>query len=139
MAFVPLPAHSFGREPRTVTGVAVASNGQTRLAIPLSVLEQVGFPTANGSTYGVAIGEGADAGKIAIAPAPEGVVLRRTSKACASLVFTRGGKAKYAMHDVIATSAQNGLLILTLPADFPWKAPDAPNPFSAAGSYRAAA
>lgn len=119
MAFVALD-NSKKRDPLTVPTVAVYKPKNTAIAIPLDVLEQAGISATE--TIVIAKGEGDDAGRIAIVPSPNGRRFRVEGKR-AMLNTQQLGKAQFKATQVIEVSAQNGALILTLPADFPWTAP----------------
>ena len=67
MAFKPLPqSQPHRRAPLTVPTLAVRKNNQSSLCIPRALLRDAGLPDIPGARFDVLVGEGSDAGSIAI-------------------------------------------------------------------------
>jgi hypothetical protein len=128
MAFRQLTSSSFrGRINASEPTVAVyVKNGQpqTTVLVPREMLRQAGLSDLPGSQIDILVGEGADAGCIAIIEGPRYTLRGNNPNNPKSLVTRSGllGKAEFKSRAVKAQVGRKQI-VLTLPADFPWTAP----------------
>lgn len=115
-----------GREPLTTPTVSVFKTGQTSFNIPRSILRDAGLPDFPGARFDVLVGEGEDAGRIAIqkgAAVKAGKVGNSDTPTSITIRVSQLGKSPLPAEVVAGVAAADGSLVLTLPASFPWTAP----------------
>jgi hypothetical protein len=117
-----------GRETLSIPTVAVFRGGkQTQLSIPRAMLREAGLPDFPGARFDLFVGEGEDAGRIAIVKGTSlkaGKVGNGDTPTSVCIRTSSIGKAMFSARPVIGVTADGGELVLTLPADFPWTAPE---------------
>lgn len=116
----------FGRAPLTLPTMSVFKDGSTQLAIPRAVLRDAGLPDLPGTRFDVLLGEGEDAGYIAVT---KGTTYRaykvgNGENPTAVCIRTKGiGKARFSAKPVRLATAENGMLVMRAPDGFPFAAP----------------
>jgi hypothetical protein len=121
MAFRALPSrNSGGRRPPLSTPVIAIYKNQTQVSLPRALLREAGLSDLPGAKVDVLIGEGSDAGHIAIIEGPRFTLAKVGSAAVPHTLVCRFalGAGKYKSRPV-AFEVGRKQLILTLPADFP--------------------
>jgi len=121
MAFRKLPKSAFGGKSGTHPTVAIYKNN-TVFTIPSTLLDRAGVSDKPGKKVTLLIGEGEDAGLIAVTNGDD-FTLISSSGSLNTLRCNSGriGKSPHYKSKHLEYEINEGALILTMPSDFPWK------------------
>jgi hypothetical protein len=134
MAFRALPVHEpKGRGPLTVPTIAVHGGNQNVLCIPRELLRASGLTDIPGGSLDVLVGEGDDAGKIALIDGPRyRLITTSNTKAPKTLrISPQLGEGRFQAKPC-EFEAGRRQLIITLPAGFPLRSHSTETPGAAA-------